>query len=709
MANGTYTPLQINTAAGMLNNQGIKSLPSALTAAIAAYNGKTVIANWLAAVNAYQAQSYKTTSTLDLLLSIGSGTIPALGNSIPTPPLGNFPNLDREYFPSQSDASTLDPYGFADLVQQTGNAYLGIANDTQDLSRFCQGFIAVQSFVGLTNAFINSTHNAATYLGPTFTNMNNLVTNSLTSLVNNTPGSITALATDLTNQGLLVDTKTLNLYGTPAALLAQLSKEAKIVGSTLPAVKDKLLDTGLTTVDIANLVNLNVQSFDNVNGLTANEFDKLQRLAYQAMTTVTGSDLQDVLDTLAVTTPNVATMADLLDPTVVFPNSYLALTTPTPTVPQAIYQPNGAVNMNLAPTVNAFVPAPSGCDQLAKIIPPDQAVANKALQSSLQQIADIANTTWPKLSAAIQQSSRTPWTPSRPWLENTVVALAPADPASTLAVPLAVLSPDTVFYRAIDDVPAGTNITDTNYWEPVAVSGPEFAINTMTGLDQINALTNPVAAATTSYVDTAVATGSGPDGNITICDVLGTAIDYHDLAALFATVSSGIQTLQDAGALATINTAYANISVALSDAAVLTQISNAESAIATLATNPSYTATVNAINLAWVAIATYLNREKTYQIKAGVDYFALIGGEQSSVLSFCQLLNQYGRDTTDCGAMDFLLQVADTTVLSGQALVGSLREAQTQQQLAAASMLGSDIKPSTELPVVPQRSVPVAN
>lgn len=707
MANGTYTPLQINTAAGMLNNQGIKSLPSALTAAIAVYNGKTLISNWLAAVNAYQAQSYKTASTLDLLLSIGSGTIPALGNSIPTPPLGNFPNLDQEYFPSASDASTIDPYGFADLVQQTGNAYLGTAGDATDLSRFCQGFVAVQSYIALINAFINSANNAATYLGPTFTGMDDLVSNNLTGLVTDT-SSLPALATDFTNQGLLVNTSALDLYGTPAALLAQLSNVGKITNSTLPAVKNRLLNAGLTNSDIANLVNLNLQSFNNPNGLTANEFDKLQLRAYQAMKEITGADLQDVLDILEITTPNVATMADLLNPAVVFPNSYLSLATPTPTVPQPIYQPNGAVNMNLAPIVNAFVPTVSGCDELAKIIPPDQAVANKAVQASLQQVSDIANTTLPKLASALQSSTRTPWNPARAWLENDTVANAPANPNSTLAAPLAVLSPSTVVYQAIQDVPAGTNITDTNYWRPVAVSGPAFGINSMTGLDQIQALTNPVAPATTSYVDTNVATGSGPSGTITTCDVLGTAIDYNNLAALFTTVSTGIQSLQDAGALATINTAYTNIAVAASDAAVITEIGNAETAISALAVNPTYTATVNSINTAWVAIATYLNQEKTYQVKAGIDYFSLLGGDQASVLSFCQLLSQYGRDTTDCGAMDFLTQVADTTTLAGQAMIGSLREGQNQQQLATAAMPGPAVKPNTEPLLRQQRSIRVA-
>lgn len=708
MANGVFTPLQLNTAAGMMNNQGIKSLPSALTSAIANYNAQTVIANWLAAVNAYQAQSYKTESTLHQLLNIGSINIPSLGNSIPAPPLGNFPNLYQEYLPLQNDDSTLDPYGFADLVQQTGNAYLGINNSGQDLGKFCQGFMAVQNYIDQTNSFINSTHNAADYLGPTFTNMDSLVTNSISSTVTDT-AALPNLGTDLANQGLLVNTKNLNLYGTPAALLSQLAEVGKITETTLPAVRDAMYEAGLTAADIANLVNVNLQSLTNPNGLTANEFDKLQKTAYQAFVGIKGTNLQDVLDILEITTPNIETMADLLDPTVMFPNSYLSLAAPSFGNTVAVYQPNGAVNMNLAPSINAFLPTPSGCDELGKIIPPDQAVANKAIQASLQQVTDIANTTWPELAATIQDYTRRPWQSTRLWLENDVVANAPVNSASTLAVPLAVLSPDTVFFQAIQDVPVGTNITDTNYWQPLAVSGPVLALNTMAGLTDIQSLTSPVAAATTAYVDSSVATGTGPNGTLTTCDVLGTAIDYNDLSTLFVTVSTGITVLQAAGALATLNTAYNNIAVAANDAAVLTQIANANAAIYTLAINPVYTSTVNSINTAWIAIATYLNKEKTYQIKAGVDYFSLLAGEQVSVLSFCQMLSQYGRNATACGPYDFLQTIADTTTLAGQAMIGSLREGDNQQQLAQSSLTGPDIKPSAVLSPPAQRGVPVVN
>lgn len=703
MANGTFTPLQLNTVAGMMNNTGIKSLPTALTAAIAAYNGQTVISNWLAAVNYYQAQSFRTESTLDQLLSIGSGAIPALGNSIPTVPLGNFPYLRQEYLPGQSDASTLDPYGFADLVQQTGNAYLGIYNDTRDLGRFCQGFTAVQSYINLTNSLINSTNNAATYLGPTFSSMNSLVTNNISDLVNTT-AALTPLAVDIANQGQLVSTKRIEFYGTPAGLLAQIAQQGRITADTTPALSAAMLAQGLTKADITNLVTLNLQSLTNRNGLTPNQFDKLQRLAYQALGKVSGSDLQDILDILQVSTPNIGTVADLLNPIIMFPNSYQNLATPTPNGPETVYQNNGSVNMNLVPVIDGALPTPSGCDELAKIIPPDQAVANKALQVSLQQISDLPRSSWPRLAETIRTFVRLPWQADRMWLENDVVAAATSNANSSLVPALAILTPTTVFYRAIQDVPAGINITDTAYWQEIVPGG----LNTMVDLADINALTAPVASATTSYIDTNIATGSGENGTITTCDVLGTAIDYNDLATLFGTVSAGIASLQTAGALGTLNTAYTNIAAAANDAAVLAEIANANSAITTLSANPVYAATVSSINTAWVAIATYLNQELTYQVRAGLNYFQLSTGEQTSILAFCQLLAQYGRDATECGPYSFLEDIADTATLAGQAMIGSLREGENQLQLAAASMPGPDIKPNTQPPVPPARVIPVA-
>ena len=685
MAQGQYTPLQLTAAAGLLNNQGILPLPLALRTALNTFNSTTVMANFLAAVSYYKAQSFANQTTLNRLLSIGNTVCPALGNSVPTSPVGSYPSLDSSYYvdyltPS-IDGSTLDPSGLSIFIEQLGNAYLGDG----DIGKFAQGFIAVQGYVNATNVLINSTVNAQTYLGPTFTNMSDLVTNNLSSVNTDLP----KFATDLANQGELVNLKNIELYGTPAGLLQQLSAVGNIQGGTVPALKEAMLRQGMTNQNIIDLVNNNQFGLFNQQGLSTNEFNSLQKLAYQAMTQVTGQDLLEVMDILDVSTPNIVTMADLINPIKVFPNSYQTMQTPTPSGPMPIYNPLGQVDMTLQEVVGTFLPAPSGCDELAKIIPPDQAVGNKAVQASLQQISNIENTTLPALAETVQGFERRPWDPTKDYLANDVVADAPSFNG------LAQLSPSTQFYRAQDDVPAGTNINDTNYWQPTTLGG----INTMAGLPLIEAQTSAIDSSVANFVNTNIATGTGPDGQITTCDVLGLAYDHNDFATRLNTATTAINALQTAGSLNTLNTAYTSILVAANDAAVITQITNANAAIAALSASPY----VTTLNTAWTYMSNYLNLELGYQAKAGIDYFLLQPGEQTSVYAFVQSLSQYGRQCEACGPNQFLQEIADTTALGGQALVGSLREGENQMQLASSSLTNpeSTLPPSTP-PIEPE-------
>ena len=693
---GIVTPLQLIAANGLLANQGLKTLPAALVSAINQYNATTVMQNFFAAVNFYKTRSYFTESTFDQLMSIGSTVCPALGNSIPASPVGSYPNLIAEYLTinTVTDFSTIDPSGFTNLIEQTGSAYLG----NGDVGKFAQGFLGVQGYVNTVNSFINSMSNSQTYLGPTFTDMNNLITNNISLVTSDMPD----FAVDLRNTGQLINTKKLELFGTPAGLLQQLALVSGATGSSLPAVVAQLKNTNntnsrraLTDSEIRNLVNDNRVSLFNPSGLSAQEFDQLQKIAYQALANVTGADLQDVLSVLDISTPNINTAADLLNLQKIFPNSYQTLQMPTASGPMPIYLPDGSVNLTLAPVVNAILPTPSGCDELGKIIPPDQAVANKAFQSALQQITNVDQPTAPVLAATVADLPRTAWDPTVPYLVDDVVAEAAASPAGP-----AQLLPTTTFYRAQQDVPVGTNITDTAYWQPYTPDG----LSTMAGLPLIESLSSAVPSSVASSYASANATGTGPNGTITICDVIGTAIDHWDYASRLTTATTAVNTLQTAGSLTALNNAYIAILSAVNDAGVLTQIANANSAIAALSANPQ----VTVLNTAWNYIANYLNREKGYQNQAGIDYFQLLAGEKVSVYALTQALSQFGTQNQACGPSQFLQNVVDQTTLTGQAVVGALREAENQAQLSAAG-LAVDITPSTQLEVTPPNAVTPVN
>lgn len=659
MARSIVTPLQLTVVAGMLQNQGLLTLPQSLISAITTFNSTTVIANWLAAVNFYKAQSFFTETTFDALLSIGSTVCPALGNSIPAAPVGTYTNLINEYLTinTVTDESTVDPSGFSWLIEQTGSAYLGDG----DYGRFSQGFMAVQGYISTVNDFINSSVNANEYLGPTFTTMDSLITSDIALVNTNLPG----FAADIAAQGQLVDLANLELYGTPAGVLQQFNKVANLAPGTVPASLNGLMNVfGLTDSDISDLVADNRESLFNSTGLTANEFDKLQKLAYSAMTQVTGDDLTQVLDILDVTTPNITSMADLLNPVVMFPNSYSTMNTASPNGAIPIFGTNGAVNSNVAPVVGLYLPTATGCDELGKIIPSADAVANKAIQVGLQQIGGIANTTWPDLANVIVGDTTETWDINDEYLANYVVANGAPLPQN---------------YLAVQDVPIGTNITDTDYWEPITLGG----MNTMVDLPLIQAQTTAVDDSVTDYFTNTVATGTGPNGVITTYDVLGLAIDNDNFSSQLATATTAINALQTAGSLNTLNTAYTNILLAANDAAVLTQITNANNAISALSASPY----VTTLNTAWTYMANIMNTQRGYQNSAGVDYFNLQAGEQSSIYGFAQNLSQYAQLTAAGDACEFLENIADTTTLTGQAIVGAMREGRNTIRLSNVGLL----------------------
>jgi len=77
---------------------------------------------------------------------------------------------------------------------------------------------------------------------------------------------------------------------------------------------------------------------------------------YQAMTQITGTDLNQILSVLGVVTVGITTMADLLNPLKLFPNSFQSLTAPTANGPVAIYVDSvGSINTNLIRQLPPYV------------------------------------------------------------------------------------------------------------------------------------------------------------------------------------------------------------------------------------------------------------------------------------------------------------------------------------------------------------------
>lgn len=302
MAGNVLTPLQLIAGAGLLQNQGISVGPE-LTAAIAAYSNTALMTAFFDALASDSS-----------LATLAANSVPAFSNSLPPA----YANIGTQMTTAISTQASAD-FG------------------SGDISKFIQAVNLALSYTENTNLFINSAVNSQTYLGNTFTSTNDMITGDVTSVNLST----TAFGSDLARLGRLIDLQNLENLGSPFALIQSVVS----VTGNIPVLSLLLLAEGVSEDIVLNLTSPTLSVADSV-----------QRLMYQAMTKVTGADLAQILKVLGVTTPNIETMADLLNPVKILPNSYLSLTVTTANGPRAVYlNSTGAVNTNLETLLPAYV------------------------------------------------------------------------------------------------------------------------------------------------------------------------------------------------------------------------------------------------------------------------------------------------------------------------------------------------------------------
>jgi hypothetical protein len=257
---------------------------------------------------------------LDSLRTLGADIFPALTNAIP----GGFASALSAIAPGGVASG-----GFTGLISSTASGIMGGG----DLSQFGQIFNSAQGLVGQANQLVNSSLNIgdiANTFGPITGGMDNLITGGFSQVTE----AFGALGSDMGKLGSLIDMNNLPNLGDPSALVKQLSN----VGGIVPGVESALRSAGLDSSLLNNLA----------SGGLANISDSANKLLYEGMTKVTGSDLAQVKSILGVTTPNIGTMADLLNPSKILPTSFPALTMPTPDGLRGIYaSSSGTVNSNL--------------------------------------------------------------------------------------------------------------------------------------------------------------------------------------------------------------------------------------------------------------------------------------------------------------------------------------------------------------------------
>ena len=301
-------------------------------------------------------------------------------------------------------------------------------------------------------------------------------------------------------------------------------------------------------------------------------------------------------------------------------------------------------------------------NQLKKIIPADQALANKALQAGLEQVKNIFDATLPTLAGATVELE------SNVGLDaiNALTQPLPANVIAYFTTTLATGSgPDGLLL--LTDVLG--SITGVNISAPLA--NTTAILNSMTSEGDFDTLTNGTTGVYTVMEDTAA-------GDYT-------AVDPSDPAIFVTTIPFG---LPGTGTY-TANTSSASIANAFSSGLNPAMVSTVNSIVSA---NPDQVAETTAN---FTVISNQLLTEKVNLALADVQFANLVPGIQPFGLVYSLASN--GLDVVEGGTAFVLQSVANTATQGGQAIISTMREARNQELLNAAGMQ-TDILISDQYP-----------
>ncbi len=259
--------------------------------------------------------------------------IPALGNSkAPTFNWAGYPNWASNY----TYSNEVTRWGYVRLFALQGYNEFNYNDGLPEYKDFLSAFMAASSFVEYTNKAILSMTNSQDFLDGTYSNMNDLISADIAGI---------SLATSTFGRDLITSGKAINLakistFGLPSNLLETLQKYNAITKEVSLAI----LSSGLQLDELSQILT-------NFSAVTQEQ----ERRLYAAYNLIVGDSLNDVLVPLNCKVRGLESLADLLNPQKLFPNSYQTLTVPVYNTTQGptnskTYYPiyvNGGLNSNL--------------------------------------------------------------------------------------------------------------------------------------------------------------------------------------------------------------------------------------------------------------------------------------------------------------------------------------------------------------------------
>jgi hypothetical protein len=311
--------------------------------------------------------------------------------------------------------------------------------------------------------------------------------------------------------------------------------------------------------------------------------------------------------------------------------------------------------------------------QLSRIIPPDQALANKALQNALSQVKSIFSTSLSALAAATATLESNVGLS----LINSLPTPVPQDVINyftSTAYATGTGPHNTLLLCDVIGTPTGWVISD-------ALNAETSILNTMTSAGAFTSLTN------------------GSNGVYTVMDrcIAGaytqenTILNPPDPPTITYTVviPGGLPGTGSYGP-------YPTASEAIQDAFTNGLSPALVSAVATIVA--AYPTQVASANTQWNAIAAQIQTENQNLAEANVTFADLIPGDPPWGLVYS--IPDNALDITEGGAAFVIESLAVQSTIGGQAVISTMREARNQVTLGDAGMQ-TTINLPTKIPVLP--------
>ena len=434
----------------------------------------------------------------DALITIGHNSIPALGLSKPS-----------TYSESYDGAKA--QYGFLRVLAQ--QAYDEMNFKSSNYTDFAASFSMCEGFKARENKVIKTTVNSKGYLDGVYSNMNDLTTADITGVNLST----LYFGQDLIKTGRVIDLAKIDTFGTPADLLFSLQRNNAIT----KALGLALISAGLSSTEIGNI-------------LTKVEVPTIEqnRKLYGAFCLITGSDLVDVTTPINCQIEGLDTLADLLNPKKLFPNSFISLTVPAY---NSTSLPTNSKTYYLIYTGDGTNPGlPSMYNYLNGILPLDIGMACVAFSFSMQQIKNIRKMDIEKFSQVVTHLETTTGL-------TTTTGTTPTDPtlASELLAIIAHGSGTDGLYRTVDFFGAASgfvyeldsiHMLVSNLYSSELSSVYQQMYNLLSGPGPYDNLTSLIAQANTAISNIQNADSVRASSLNTLWDNLGTQLTIEQQA-----------------------------------------------------------------------------------------------------------------------------------------------------------------------------------